>query len=719
VEAEEAAGAELDLACTEAARQLGERRARLNPALPDLDLFAAAPSPDAVAIDEAAKQFDALAARRDAALRQAEAARDKAQAAAARLDDLEKSGTIASRHELRALRVKRAALWSALRQARGDEALWLAQAPHFEDIQAQADAQADALIGDAARVAEAEAERATRSAAETDLGAIEKSLHALDTEAQSLAATWTQAWAACGVKPVAPRAMTRWRAEADHLLASRETLRGQQTKRDAAQARLRALLPGLERLAAEVGLSTLALSAGAQAKRIATRLKDLAKASEEARALAAQLVEAPTRVAAQQKRLAAIEEEERLWRHEFSAALAQLRLDAGAGFDEARARVNLWRALPGEWEDHAGSERQVTSIQRDYEAFKDMIIALASQCAPDLQALAPLDAARALQRRLVAERSKATTRANAEKQIEKLQAAFAACEHRAAQADAALNELATGAGFSGDVAVLSESLRSRRTHQARIDAETERLALVAEGAEEAQLACDAENFDAGAARLRLDEISSGRDSRQRQGQESYAARSAALAELARHEESSGAEQAIFSREAARADIVGESRRWATLRLASLLVGAGLERHRQTRQDPLLARAGKIFSGLTLERYAGLKQEFGEDDVLQLRALRADGAALGLKALSEGARDQLYLALRLAFIEDYAGRSEAPPFIGDDLFASFDDERLASGLAALAAASGAIQPIVFTHHAHIVEIARARLGGQAQILQLQA
>ena len=79
-------------------------------------------------------------------------------------------------------------------------------------------------------------------------------------------------------------------------------------------------------------------------------------------------------------------------------------------------------------------------------------------------------------------------------------------------------------------------------------------------------------------------------------------------------------------------------------------------------------------------------------------------------MSEGARDQLYLALRLAFLEDYAARSEAPPFIGDDLFASFDDARVAAGLRALAAASATIQPIIFTHHAHIVEIARSDVLG---------
>ncbi len=47
---------------------------------------------------------------------------------------------------------------------------------------------------------------------------------------------------------------------------------------------------------------------------------------------------------------------------------------------------------------------------------------------------------------------------------------------------------------------------------------------------------------------------------------------------------------------------------------------------------------------------------------------------------------MYFALRLAYIEDYAARAEAQPFIGDDIFPSFDDPRTAHGLEALAAIS---------------------------------
>ncbi|MEZ4546559.1 MAG: hypothetical protein R3B51_02035 [Thermodesulfobacteriota bacterium] len=40
-------------------------------------------------------------------------------------------------------------------------------------------------------------------------------------------------------------------------------------------------------------------------------------------------------------------------------------------------------------------------------------------------------------------------------------------------------------------------------------------------------------------------------------------------------------------------------------------------------------------------------------------------------MSDGTADQLYLALRIAAIEDYLERSNALPFVADDLFINFD------------------------------------------------
>ena len=145
---------------------------------------------------------------------------------------------------------------------------------------------------------------------------------------------------------------------------------------------------------------------------------------------------------------------------------------------------------------------------------------------------------------------------------------------------------------------------------------------------------------------------------------------------------------------AEAELMDAARHWAVLKAASALLGGALEHHRATRRDPLMTRAGEAFATLTGGAFSGLDQSFYDDDEAKLEACRPNGERVPVAHLSEGARDQLYLALRLAYTEDYAARAEAPPFIGDDIFASFDDFRTGNGLEALAGMGDRIQPILF-------------------------
>ncbi len=47
-------------------------------------------------------------------------------------------------------------------------------------------------------------------------------------------------------------------------------------------------------------------------------------------------------------------------------------------------------------------------------------------------------------------------------------------------------------------------------------------------------------------------------------------------------------------------------------------------------------------------------------------------------MSTGTADQHYLALRIVSIEDYLERAQALPFVADDLFINFDNERAPAG-----------------------------------------
>lgn len=116
---------------------------------------------------------------------------------------------------------------------------------------------------------------------------------------------------------------------------------------------------------------------------------------------------------------------------------------------------------------------------------------------------------------------------------------------------------------------------------------------------------------------------------------------------------------------------------------------------QTRFSPALgAETARIFSAITGGRY---------DKVLLDRNLslsaQPDGDAMprALSLLSQGAGDQLYLAVRLAICRMVLPRDKAAPLILDDALANFDDQRLAAALDWLAEESRTRQILLFTCH----------------------
>jgi uncharacterized protein YhaN len=148
-----------------------------------------------------------------------------------------------------------------------------------------------------------------------------------------------------------------------------------------------------------------------------------------------------------------------------------------------------------------------------------------------------------------------------------------------------------------------------------------------------------------------------------------------------------------------------SEEWARLTLGAKLLEDEIERYRQENQGPILARASQLFARLTLGGFRELRVDFrGGDDLL--RCLRAGGEEIDIAGLSDGTRDQLYLALRLATLERFAAKSEPMPLVLDDVCVNFDDLRARAALEVLFEVCERFQVLFFTHNPHLVELARA-------------
>ncbi|RTE01993.1 AAA family ATPase [Paenibacillus whitsoniae] len=150
--------------------------------------------------------------------------------------------------------------------------------------------------------------------------------------------------------------------------------------------------------------------------------------------------------------------------------------------------------------------------------------------------------------------------------------------------------------------------------------------------------------------------------------------------------------------------------YAVASFASLLLKKARDVYEQQRQPGVLLRASSYFAEMTNGAFQAVKAPFGEQRLL---AIRAGGQAVDTAMLSRGTAEQLYLAMRFALAEEYAGRAVLP-LVMDDILVNFDEARMAGCLRVLADLSKRHQVLLFTCHAHVREAAASLIPNHLSI-----
>ena len=720
-----AAHATLDATIRRETALLQNQAARLSPPVPDLAALVRLPLPRPQTVARFRTLLDGKIRERERAADHGDAARRQAEATRERLRAREAGRPIATRERVEALRATREAAFSPLREAMAlGRPVGPSEIAAYEGALRDADRLADARADDAARSAAHAADLDRLAVEEAALAAALDDLAMIDAEIGEGEAAWREAWQEAGIVPASPAEMAGWLAEIETMIEAEQRLADQRLGRDRIAAEIDAAQAPIAALSARAGLEPApGLDIGPAFDRLEERVATLTSRWEANLQTGGSLRAA--RAAAERLEAARSEAEARraAWRTEWSAALQPLGLDGAAQAEEAEGALEAWRTVPDRLAEHAALDRRAAGIRRDMEAFRSVAAALVDGLAPDLACTPPTNAIRTLHARLAAAQAREARRAELDRRREEAEAAVRAAVDLHDASRAALARQLAEAMPDLTEAPLSEieALFGRLSARERLRAELMRLrgglAGAADGLPEADLRVDLnalppEALDAELARLALEA-----EEQAERGQILFADRDRAERRRAELEGGTGAETALAERKAAEADLQATARSWAVLRFAGLMLGHAMARHRAGQQDPLVARAGALFRALTGGVFSGLAQTYDEADTPKLAGQRAGGGTVAIDGMSEGTRDQLYLALRLAYLEDYAGRAEPAPFVGDDLFSTFDETRTGYGLDALAEIGERIQPILFTHHRHVAEIARERLGAAVDVVAL--
>ncbi|HYN44435.1 MAG TPA: AAA family ATPase [Candidatus Limnocylindrales bacterium] len=142
------------------------------------------------------------------------------------------------------------------------------------------------------------------------------------------------------------------------------------------------------------------------------------------------------------------------------------------------------------------------------------------------------------------------------------------------------------------------------------------------------------------------------------------------------------------------DLHKKSRNWAVQMLANEILRKAIEVYEKERQPTVIIEAQSFFSKITNNRYKRIYSPLSSSDIFVEDHYNKQKSIL---QLSRGTTEQLYLALRFGFINEFGKHSESLPIVFDDILVNFDPERSRNAIEAIIELAETNQVLYFTCH----------------------
>jgi uncharacterized protein YhaN len=569
----------------------------------------------------------------------------------------------------------------------------------------EADDVVDRLLRHADRASQRRQHHIAIERLQGQLGRLRTRRDELENHVAAAERAWTGLWQDAHVIPGSPTAMEAWLAvhaacctRAAGLRKLRQEIAGLQQAVDADRGCLAGVLM-------ELGVDP---PAEATRKHLLDTTTDALAELQTQAAERQQKVDKVAELERELPRLMGLLEEEKKkrdsWNTRWADCMAVLDQPSTVSTDTGRFLLDTMRAVTANEEKISAARARVTEMESRRAVIHDIMRLVCEAIDRPFEARAVREISRAASERLQANQAILQDRQTLDREIRETEDHIDATRRQRGGAEAVLAVLREESGVATSQDLAEAWNRSERFREVRSQVdeweqkflrevgEVDADALLEEcvGTEQADIDDETAEIDREAAEKKLarDRLRDERNDLGRQVEALGGDKAArAWAECRMHE----------------AEVLERVAEYLPLRLASLALERASRRYRDEHQAPVLGRASTLFARITNGRYSAIR--LAENDIY---AVRADSSTESVfqQFMSDGTRDQIYLALRLAALQHSHEQGAEPlPLILDDGLVQFDDDRTAAMLEVLAEISSGMQVILFTHHKSVAAAAR--------------
>ena len=571
---------------------------------------------------------------------------------------------------------------------------------------AAADSVADRLRTDAEAVAQMEEKRVQLALAENTLTALRAKMKHLTSDRAALQTKWVKAWKAAGVDPLPPREMFEWRVKWEDLRRAWTQWSSDTDKLANDEYAVRNAVSDLAK--------TLAIQEGSLPSLLTEARERVAKYNQSVGAERA----VRTQISKREKELLIIRDALPL--------LQRGRDDALSAWEAFLTQFSLPESLPAEDSIELLRSRRAMFIEYDqWQALSQTCLDLSANIFTYESEVARLTGFLKMEshgagkdeailwKSLERARAAQTMHGELQRRIQETEENLSETGHQLTQSKAALDAMLHVASIpdEGKMDAFLNHFEEKRRLDGRLQTLRDSLAGAARGdtIEAFIEAVEKENeLEDSLAAIdgKLTELDSGIEAIRNELQEFTNKQK----EMEKASDKSASEAQLA--ELASSRIEQDSERFVRLRLGITLLKSRIDRFREQNQGPFMEKASRWFAEITGSAFSGITTSYDDGDrpvIAGQRSGDSSGRTVPIGGMSEGTRDQLYLALRLAGLELHLADHEPMPLILDDLLVHFDDERTLRALAALRDFGQHSQVLLFTHHAHLVALAESQWG----------